>query len=1104
MVLMVVSAKPAAAMPVGPAWAITVTGHPTNFEPESAFSVGEQRGPRYIISATNVGAGRTTGPFTVVDTLPPGVIPSPDREPSGYYGPSLQEGLPLTCSAVGQTVTCTGEERGVRPAEDVVVEIPVALSAGAASPAIDLVEVYGGGASQPARTSIRTMVEAEPSPFDLLPGAPGFRLAMINGDGTPATQAGAHPYSLTVGLGFPSIEAEPGFATMLSSGGGVRDIEVTLPPGVVVNPAATAKCKETEFEAKPNGCPPETQVGLVDVQLSATTGVGQFFRPLYNVVAPAGSPGEFGFEVIEGVFVHLIGHLSNDGEYRLSASANDIPAKVAVLGATTVLWGNPTAPSHDNLRGECLFESHGNEVTCPVERLNTAFVTLPSACSQSLGAAAKADSWLAPGAWISRTASNSDLAGNPTPVTGCSALGFEPSIRFRPDSNRTDSPTGLAVDLHLPQREDFEEGGSEEGGNPALATATLRDAKVALPTGFSVNPAAANGRGACRAEEVGLETPAGTAPRFSESPATCPPNSKVGSVEVETPLLVDEPQPGSQVKEVLPGSIYLAQPFENPFNSLLALYIVIDDPQTGIVVKIPGEVRADQTTGQLTATFLNNPQLPFEDFRLQFFRGQRAPLRTPGTCGSFPAVSDLSPWSGTGPVHSSEALTVTAAAGGGACPTTPQAQPNHPAFEAGTVSPLAGRYSPFVLHLDRADGSQEFEGINTRLPKGLTGKLTETPYCPDGALAAAASKSGREEQAAASCPSSSEIGRVTVGAGAGSQPLYVQGKAYLAGPYKGAPLSLAIITPAVAGPYDLGTVVVRAALHVDLLTAQISVQSDPLPRILQGIPLDVKSIAVEIGKPNFTLNPTSCEPSAVAGEALTTVSQIAPLSSRFQVGGCRELRFKPKLKLSLKGPTKRSGHPALRAVVTYPKQGLYANIARAQVGLPHSEFLDQGNLNKVCTQPELKTQTCPKTSIYGHAKAWTPLLAKPLEGPVYLGVGFGYKLPALVADLNGQIRVLLVGKVDTTKHKGLRNTFQAVPDAPVSRFVLEMKGGKKYGLLENSENICRKAQRASLNFVAQNGKRLHVLSKIANSCKKKHKSKQHKQHKHDQSKRHRT
>jgi hypothetical protein len=390
-----------------------------------------------------------------------------------------------------------------------------------------------------------------------------------------------------------------------------------------------------------------------------------------------------------------------------------------------------------------------------------------------------------------------------------------------------------------------------------------------------------------------------------------------------------------------------------------------------------------------------------------------------------------------------DSFDITSAPGAGACPASEAQAPDTPTMSAGTTNPLAGAYSPFVLKLTRADGTQRISAIDTTLPEGLTGKLAGIPYCSEAQIAAARDRShpeeGKLEIASPSCPTASEVGTVTVGAGSGPSPIFVSGHAYLAGPYNGAPLSMVIVTPAVAGPFDLGVVVVRVALQVNLETAQIHAVSDPLPTMLEGIPLDVRSVTLELGRPGFTLNPTSCTHKAIEATVTSPAGTAAKLSEPFGVEGCQGLKFKPKLKLSLTGPTKRAGHPAVRAEVTYPKGPGYANIASAQVGLPGSEFLDQGNLNKVCTQPQLKSKTCPAKAVYGHAKAWSPLLEKPLEGNVYLGVGFGYKLPALVAELDGQIRVLLHGKVDTTKEHGLRNTFEVVPDAPIEKFVLSQR-----------------------------------------------------------------
>ena len=427
----------------------------------------------------------------------------------------------------------------------------------------------------------------------------------------------------------------------------------------------------------------------------------------------------------------------------------------------------------------------------------------------------------------------------------------------------------------------------------------------------------------------------------------------------------------------------------------------------------------------------------------------------------------------------------TAAENGGACPTSAAQEPNAPRFHAGTETPQAGIYSPFSLKLVREDGSQELKSIETTLPKGLIGRLAGTPYCPEAALAAAKGKSGAQEQASPSCPAASEVGTVEVGAGAGPTPINVPGHVYLAGPYKGAPISLAIITPAVAGPFDLGTVVVRAALEVNPETTQISAKSDPIPTILEGIPLDLRSITLKLTRPKFTLNPTSCDELAFSGSAVSVLGASAPLSQRFQVGGCPALPFKPKLALSLKGSTKHNGNPALKAVLT-TKPG-EANIASAQVTLPSSEFLDNAHIKTVCTRAQFYEgkspgEKCPAESIYGHAKATTPLLEAPLEGPVYLGTGYGHQLPDLLADLGGQIPVVLNGTVSSF-HRGIRNTFEAVPDAPVSSFSLEMAGGKK-GLLVNSKNLCKSTNRATVDLIAQNGKASDTEPLVANSCKK--------------------
>jgi hypothetical protein len=877
--------------------------------------------------------------------------------------------------------------------------------------------------------------------------------------GTVDLRAGSHPFEYKLELQM-NLDAEG------QPEGTLSQVIAQLPAGMVGDPEAVPRCPAGDFEGQIAHCPGNTQVGIVHIHLGGEGGGGAIaVGPLYNLTPPLGVPGSVGFSVANfNSFQEASVRTGSD--YGLTASDITVPTQLEIQSITESIWGVPADPRHDEER-TCVAESglfiHG----CPNELSPAAFLSLPTACAGSLRTTVTVGSVEEPLA--PRTASTETLgeAGAPEGIHGCDRPPFDPTIEARPETSAADSPTGLHVNLHLPQSAD----------PTGLATAHLKGVSMTLPAGLAVNPSSAQGLGACTPAQIDLH---------GAGPAGCPGDSKLGTVEIKTPLL-DHP---------VPGQVYLASQGDNPFGSLIALYIAAHDPLSGVVVKVAGKVEPDPVTGQLTATFAENPQLPFEDLEVDFSGGPRASLTTPPTCGAYATITSLVPWSTPegATAHPSDFFAVTSAPGGGPCASSEAQMPNSPAFEAGVTSPLAGAYSPFVLKLSREDGSQRLGALNVTLPPGLSGKLAGTAECSDAQIAQAAARSnpgeGALERQSPSCPAGSELGTVNVGAGSGA-PFYVQGHAYLAGPYRGAPLSMAIITPAIAGPFDLGTVVVRSALYVNEETAQITVKSDPIPTMLAGIPLQVRSVAVKIDRDQFTLNPTSCEPKAVGGEAVSVAGRAASLSGRFQVGGCGGLGFAPRLALSLKGSTKRSGHPALKAVVTYPTKGSYANIASAQVGLPHAEFLDQGNLDKVCTQPELRSSTCPASSVYGHAKAWTPLLAEPLEGPVYLGVGYGHKLPDLVADLNGQIRILLHGKVDTTKQDGIRNTFEVVPDAPVSRFLLEMKGGKRYGLLENSENICRKTQRASARFVAQNGLTAQLQPRIANSCHKK-KSKRHK------------
>jgi len=883
-------------------------------------------------------------------------------------------------------------------------------------------------------------------------------VSAVNRDGSPATQAGSHPYEYTVhfGLNLQDDAAQ-------TPEGRLRTIVVGLPQGMVGDPTAIPVCPRTAFEGDVPHCAPETQVGVIDLAF-VVNGSGLVLKsPVYNLTSAPGRAATLGFNAT-GIATFQEASVRSDSDFGINISDFAIPAELEFQSVTETIWGEPADPEHTPER-RCSDGSSG----CTSSLSPAPFLTLPVSCGSEAVTTVEVESLETPGVF-SKSAVFEE-AGSPLPIDGCNALQFEPSIEAQPTTSVADSPTGLDFNLHQPQNRESE----------GLSTGALRDTTVTLPPGLDLNPASASGLAACSESQIGLLSQGGGGGvHFSTSPQSCPAAAKLGSATVISPPLGEFDETGKAIgSRPLHGAVYLAKPFDNPFGSLLAIYLVIEDEATGVVAKLAGRISPDPATGRLTARFDESPQLPLEDISLHFFAGARAALVTPPTCGAagggpHTTTSTLVPWSAPeGDVaHPSSSFTLLAGPGGGGCAGSEAQLPNSPNFSAGTMTPQAGAYSPFVLKLGRADGTQRLSQIDATLPPGLTGRLAGVGYCSEAAIAQAEGREapnlGALEQAAPSCPASSELGVVDVGAGAGPNPLFVRGHAYLAGPYKGAPLSMVIVTPAVAGPFDLGAVVVRSALYVNEETAQIHAVSDPIPQLLEGIPLDVRTILVKLERDQFTLNPTSCDPMSMLAGATSSLGQAVSLIDRFQVGGCRPLPFKPKLSLSLKGKTQRSGNPALRAVLKMPPGS--ANIAFAQLALPASEFLDQGNLDKVCTQPELRSASCPAGSVYGHAKAWSPLLDKPLEGPVYLGVGYGHTLPDLVADLGGQIRILLHGRIDTTKQAAIRNTFEIVPDAPVTKFVLEMKGGEKYGLLTNSEELCKRPHRASGRFLAHNGK----------------------------------
>ncbi|HYJ22375.1 MAG TPA: hypothetical protein VEW07_10170 [Solirubrobacterales bacterium] len=873
---------------------------------------------------------------------------------------------------------------------------------------------------------------------------------------SPLKQAGGHPDITTT---FASKEDSPGVIKEL-----MHQFELDLVPGLLANSAKFPTCPAAMMKAGPSGnsavCPIESQIGGVEIP-----GLIPMPFPLYNVVAPKGAPALYASNILGTVVVVKPTVRPGPQGYAVTMDSGTISQALPFSKVVVKFWGVPAESVHDLFRMRYVDGSPTLFNPSPDVADPKVMTLAPTSCTtEPVFATGRLDGWQTIGQFDEQVVSK-DPGGEDIKFDGCEQLKFSPTVEAKPTTTVADSPTGLDVKITIPQNEDPD----------GLAESHLKDVTMTLPAGMTVNPSSANGLGACSPTQIGLVSPVGDGfARFDAAKANCPDSSKLGTIRVDTALLANP----------MPGEVYLAQPRQNPFGSLLALYIVIDDPQSGTRIKLAGEVKPDPKTGQLEVITPNNPQLPFEEFRVNLFTGPRAALKTPVSCGTHTTTSMLVPWASPyiPPVAGSNSYTIDKGPAG-ACASSDAAAPNNPTFSAGTVDPAAGTYTPFVLKLNRADGSQRINRIRATLPKGLLGKLAGTPYCSDAALTVAAGKAGKAEQAAPSCPAASEVGSVDVAAGAGSNPFHAAGKAYLAGPYKGAPLSLAVVVPAVAGPFDLGTVVVRNALNVDPATTEITAVSDEFPTILQGIPLDIRSVDLRLAKPSFTLNPTSCDPMAITGAATSPLGVEAALTSPFQVGGCGALGFKPKLSLKLTGGTTRAKYPALTAELSARPGD--TNIGRASVAMPRTEMLAQNHIRTICTRVQWAADACPPQSRYGDATAWSPLLDQPLSGPVYLRASSN-KLPDLVADLRGQIRVELVGRIDSVRG-GIRTTFESVPDAPVSKFVLKMQGGKK-GLLVNSRNVCQSTSRATVQLDGQNGKVSDSRPALVHSgCKKQNK-----------------
>jgi hypothetical protein len=852
--------------------------------------------------------------------------------------------------------------------------------------------------------------------------------------------------------------------------GNLKTILVDLPPGLSVNPQATPQC-QLAAGASPATCPPTSMVGLSSLSaVNPLTSAGLTVPPVpvYNIAPRQGEPARFGFSVL-GNDIFLNAGVAWEGDYHeyftIHATALKLGGEfeLARILKNRLVFDGQTELQAGGGRFLTTPSTCNNPQTEPFKRQYTTFLHADSfeeeAPDNGYDVASPAPP---PGTFLA--GSQEMQAPSPKGVApdGCSKVPFDPTTSVDPNTAQTDSPSGATVNVNVP----FDPTASIYDSN-------VRVARVTLPAGMGVNPSAASGLQACADGQFRKGT---------RNPVACPPGSKIGTVAIDTPPLPDG---------TLTGNVYLGSQLSSDPESgdLYRIFLDAESAARGLSVRLVGNVIANRQTGQLTAVVSEAPQVPFDSVQVRLDGGPKATLTSPPTCGPNPTSHAMTAWSGSPDAGAADkGFALTSAPGGGGCAKTMAGRPFSPSFKAGPKSSNAATFTPFMVSIARPDGQQELKGVDIVLPPGATAKLAGVPYCPPAALAAAASRSGSAERGDSSCPAASQIGVATVAAGSGSSPLRIGGKAFLTGPYRGAPLSLAVVTPAVAGPFDLGTVVVRAPLFVDPETAQIHAVSDPIPDVFGGAKLDIRSVAVNVNKDNFALTGTNCSKFATAGALRgggadpTNAAAFSsfPVSDPVQLNNCPALKFRPKLNLRLFGATRRAKHPRLRAILKARPGD--ANIARASVGLPHALFLDQASLAKICTRVQFAANACPKKSIYGHARAITPLLGKPLEGPVYLRSS-NNPLPDLVAHLQGQVDIDLVGRIDSFKG-GIRTTFDRVPDVPVSKFTMILPGGK-HGLLVASRNLCKGKVKAIVRLKGQNGKKTNRRSKLKTPCGRK-------------------
>jgi hypothetical protein len=1105
----------------GPGWAVSSLSQPTNFS--NAENAGCEAKPavlcdEYLVTVTNVGERRTDGsPVVIHDQLPVGIIAYEAA------GKDMETGQALTCKPelppereeprepeetpeekeerTEGKVSCT-DEGVVLPGDVLYIKISVLVETNATLAAVtNQVDVEGGGAASATSAGSLTSSNSVNDEAPLF-GPQTFSVQAYGPGGSSDTQAGDHPGMVSTTIDYTTINfaaTHPGSSEAEVTVQEPKTITVNLPVGFIGDPLAAGTCPEASLRENGPGCPANSQVGTVILNehgsLSDSESEGVSSK-VYSMVPEPGYPMEFAFNVAkEGEIIMYPRLIPTASGYALSITVPAQPRSgLTPAGITLMLFGDPA------LRDAELHQRAAERETgLPVQLEQVSPFALfrnPTYCgSEPLSATVEMNSWVQPARWVTKTTTMYEAT--PTQgLDGCSALQFNPRVEVKPEVTETDTPSGYGVDIKVPQGPNFQ---------PDLATSDLRGTEVTLPAGVAISPAAGYGLASCPATgPQGINITHGWAstgaqpldpadPEAMEiapdglahiAPGHCPSASRVGTVEITTPLLATP----------LTGHIYMAEPEcggegqhacspeDVTGGKLFRMYLEAEG--SGIIIKLEGRIAADPDTGQLTVSFSEAPQFPFSDLHLQIKGGERALLANPQSCTAATATSALTPWA-------------TAAEGGteaGANIATPSAflqstgcaspEPLSPGFLAQAGAPNAGGSTPLTMTVSRHDGEQDLFGFELKFPSGLLGLISAVTPCPE------------PQASLGTCSSESEIGHMTVALGSGSQPIWESGSVYLTGGYEGAPFGLSIVTPARVGPFNLGSVITRAAIHIDPHTAALTIDAAKLPQTVDGVPLRIKVINMTIDRPGFMINPTSCTPQqmsvAIIG-ALPDASRgaSAAASTPFAVAGCRSLPFAPKITALAHAKTSKATGAYLK--VTVGATAGQDNLGKVKVVLPKQLPSRLSTLQKACVEAvfEANPAQCPSGSVVGAGTAVTPLLKSPISGPAYMVSHGGRGFPDLEIVLQGEgVTITLDGSTQIAK--GTTSTaFKALPDAPISSFQLVLPDGPN-ALLGANANLCKTKLAMPTAFTAQDGATIKQSTRIAVSGCPKSRPKGHK------------